>query len=55
MGHLGPGAAFYTDTVHVKQGDLGSEVLPPGPSNAVWQRGRFDYCDVHSVIDKKFN
>lgn len=30
--------SFY-DTVHAKQGDLGSEVLPPNPTGVVWKAG----------------
>ena len=32
---VGFGAAFYTDTVHAKANDLGSQVLPPLPSGTV--------------------
>ena len=30
--------SFY-DTVHAKQGDLGSQVLPPNPTGVVWKVG----------------
>ena len=33
------GEAKYSMTQHAKQGDLGSEVLPPAPSGTVWHRG----------------
>jgi len=32
-------AGAYNTTVHAKQGDLGSAVLPPRPSGTVWRRG----------------
>ena len=32
-------AGAYNTTVHAKQGDLGSVVLPPRPSGTVWKRG----------------
>ena len=31
--------AVYQDTVHAKQGDLGSKVLPAMPSGVVWEAG----------------
>ena len=36
---VGPGAAFFLDTVHAKANDLGSKVLPPLPSGTVWKAG----------------
>jgi hypothetical protein len=33
------GEAKYSKTVHAKQGDLGSKVLPPAPSGTVWRAG----------------
>eukprot|EP00038_Savillea_parva_P019989 m.30091 g.30091 ORF g.30091 m.30091 type:complete len:368 (-) comp4663_c0_seq1:2658-3761(-) len=38
-GKVGGGAAFYTDTVHAKEGDLGSEALPPMPSGVTYTAG----------------
>ena len=38
-GKVGGGAAFYTDTVHAKEGDMGSKVLPPMPSGIVYKSG----------------
>jgi hypothetical protein len=38
-GKTGGGAAFYTDTIHAKGGDLGSEVLPYTPTGTVWTVG----------------
>eukprot|EP00658_Telonema_sp_P-2_P085549 TRINITY_DN977_c0_g2_i1.p1 TRINITY_DN977_c0_g2~~TRINITY_DN977_c0_g2_i1.p1 ORF type:complete len:373 (+),score=31.12 TRINITY_DN977_c0_g2_i1:132-1250(+) len=36
---LGPGAADFINTTNAKHGDLGSEVLKPGPSQARWKAG----------------
>eukprot|EP01043_Picozoa_sp_COSAG02_P106884 COSAG02_NODE_42887_length_380_cov_0.733096_1_plen_35_part_10 len=33
----GPGAANFVNTSNAKHGDLGSEVLKPGPSQATWR------------------
>jgi len=38
-GPVGPGAAMFTNTTHAKQGDLGSQVLVPTPSQATWKIG----------------
>lgn len=35
----GGGQAKYTNTTLAKQGDLGSEVLPPAPTGIVWKAG----------------
>jgi len=32
--------AKYTTTVHAKQGDLGSVVLPPMPTGTIWTAGK---------------
>lgn len=37
---VGPGAAFYVNSTHAKEGDLGSKVLPPMPSGVVWKAGQ---------------
>lgn len=34
-----PTALSFYDTVHAKQGDLGSVVLPPNPTGVVWKAG----------------
>eukprot|EP01048_Picozoa_sp_COSAG05_P007745 COSAG05_NODE_557_length_8701_cov_28.619972_5_plen_227_part_00 len=38
-GNAGPGAADFVNTSNAKHGDLGSEVLKPGPSQATWKAG----------------
>lgn len=38
-GFEGPGAADFTNTSNAKHGDLGSEVLKPGPSQVTWKAG----------------
>jgi hypothetical protein len=38
-GAEGPGAADFINTTNAKHGDLGSEVLKPGPSQATWKAG----------------
>lgn len=38
-GNAGPGAADFVNTSNAKHGDLGSEVLQPGPSQATWKVG----------------
>ena len=38
-GAAGPGAADFINTTNAKHGDLGSEVLKPGPSQATWKVG----------------
>eukprot|EP00035_Acanthoeca_spectabilis_P012425 m.221729 g.221729 ORF g.221729 m.221729 type:complete len:365 (+) comp15617_c0_seq5:15-1109(+) len=38
-GKVGGGAAFYTNTIHAKEGDLGSKVLPPMPSGVTIKAG----------------
>lgn len=38
-GAEGPGAADFINTTNAKHGDLGSEVLKPGPSQATWKVG----------------
>jgi hypothetical protein len=38
-GKVGGGAAFYIETIHAKEGDLGSKVLPPAPSGVAYKAG----------------
>ncbi len=38
-GAEGPGAADFVNTTNAKHGDLGSETLKPGPSQATWVAG----------------
>lgn len=35
----GPGAAFFVNSTHSKEGDLGSKTLPPQPSGTLWKAG----------------
>eukprot|EP00039_Didymoeca_costata_P003836 m.69995 g.69995 ORF g.69995 m.69995 type:complete len:366 (-) comp12098_c0_seq1:106-1203(-) len=37
--NVGAGAAFYVNTTHAKEGDLGSKVLPPNNVGTTWKRG----------------
>mmetsp|Transcript_83229 Transcript_83229/g.165229 ORF Transcript_83229/g.165229 Transcript_83229/m.165229 type:complete len:384 (+) Transcript_83229:34-1185(+) len=37
--HAGPGVAIFSDSKFAKMGDLGSEVLRPYPSGAIWSAG----------------
>ena len=37
--HGGPGVAVFANTSFARFGDLGSHVLPPAPSGAIWKAG----------------
>lgn len=50
-GKPGPGDARFTDTVHNKNGDLGSKVLKEMPSQATWLRGE----DVETIWGMRAN
>ena len=47
----GPFGGIYVNTSHARLGDMGSQVLPPLPSNTVWHQG--DAVEVTWTIEAR--